>query len=306
MSSTPISLYLDLEPGHKADLVVVARASLAFAQAIKEAAFFLEPGLEVKIEFESGTEGSLSLNSILKSFKTTDGKDLTLAAIGGIVLFWFGNHLLDWSFDQVMDMIKGQPDKVQVEMNLSPQDMKTLQELVDQLIKSRIGEPHVQQVYRELEADPAVKGVGATRAPRRRPAVIVPRSEFPRRAGTPIESPELITTTRPVETNETLILIRPVLLPGHRRWRFAGKGGEFGAPVLDDEFIQNLIAGNIPVQMSAGIEMDVTLQTVEQKDGSIWRPIAHNVLKVRGVRPSPSQQVLNLPSPMTVEDDDED
>src|SRR5690606_34764397 len=125
----------------------------------------------------------------------------------GIVLFWFGNHLLDWSFDQVMDLISGKPDKVQVELNLSPDDMKALGEMVDKIIKNGIGQPHVRQVYKELEADPAIKGVGATRAPRQRPAVIVPRSEFPKRAGTSIDVPETTVTTRPVETTETLVLI---------------------------------------------------------------------------------------------------
>ena len=70
----PISLYLDLVPGEKADLEVAARASLAFAEAIKAAAYFLEPGLQVKIELESGSEGNLSLNSILKRLKAPMGK----------------------------------------------------------------------------------------------------------------------------------------------------------------------------------------------------------------------------------------
>ena len=52
-----ISLYLELEPGKKADFEVVGRAAAAFAEAVKEIAYLLEPGLEIKLEFDSGKEG---------------------------------------------------------------------------------------------------------------------------------------------------------------------------------------------------------------------------------------------------------
>jgi hypothetical protein len=56
MDSSPISLYLDLEDGHNASLVVIAKASLAFANAVEELAFIMEPGINVTIEFVSGTQ----------------------------------------------------------------------------------------------------------------------------------------------------------------------------------------------------------------------------------------------------------
>jgi hypothetical protein len=77
---------------------------LAFTGAVRELAYVLDPSLDIRVELASGTDGNLSLNSILK---TADGKDLTLAAIAGIVLFWFGNHLLDWTFDELMDAVSG-------------------------------------------------------------------------------------------------------------------------------------------------------------------------------------------------------
>jgi len=303
MAAAPISLYLDLKPGEIADLEVVARASLAFAGAIRELAYVLDPSLEIKVQLASGTEGSLNLNSIVKSLKPADGKELTLAAIGGIVLLWFGNHLLDWTFDEVMDHVSGKSSKVSVELHLDENQLKQLQGIVDTAIDRKIGLPQVQQVYRELESDPAIVGVGATRTPARRPATIVPRSEFSTRSGVPSSVPETTITQRERVTQETLIVIRPVLLTGHRRWRFAGRQGEFGAPVLDDTFLQNLVDGHVPVLMKAGIEMDVDLQTIEQKAGDIWVPIGYNVLKVRAVRATPTQTALKLPSPEESDDD---
>lgn len=98
MSSTPISLYLDLEPGQVADLEVVARASLAFAAAVKDLAYVIDPSLELRIELASGTEGSLSLNSLLKSIRGKEGEAITLAAIALVILNWFAGHALD-AFD---------------------------------------------------------------------------------------------------------------------------------------------------------------------------------------------------------------
>jgi len=304
MSSAPISLYLDLESGEKAGLEVVAEASIAFARAIREVAFFLDPSIELKIELASGTEGSLSLNSI---FKTRDGKDVTLAAVSLVVLTWFGNHVLDWTFDKVMDAVASQETAgAKVELQIKPEDLDEVQGLVDKAVDGKIGQQHVQEIYRQLESDVSVKGVGATPVPATRPAVIVPRDQFPARAGGVVGGvPEVIAILREPVTQETLILVRPVLIPGHRRWRFIGRYGEFGAPVMDDEFLQQLMAGNYHVPISAGIEMDVDLQTVEEKQGSVWVPVSRKVLRVRGVRPAPAQQILPLLSPREERDTDE-
>lgn len=43
---------------------VVARAALSWSAAIKELAFVLDPSLEVRVEIDSGTQCSFSLNSL--------------------------------------------------------------------------------------------------------------------------------------------------------------------------------------------------------------------------------------------------
>src|SRR5947208_9697632 len=68
----PVSLYLDLQPGQKVDLEVAARAALAFAAAIRETAYIFDPSMTVRVELLSGTDGSLSLNSLIRSIKLRD------------------------------------------------------------------------------------------------------------------------------------------------------------------------------------------------------------------------------------------
>src|SRR5436305_14673800 len=81
MPQETISFYLDLEPGTKADFEVVGRSAAAFAETVKEIAYLLEPGLEIKLEFDSSKPGSLKLNAILKGLKARDRSVLITIAV---------------------------------------------------------------------------------------------------------------------------------------------------------------------------------------------------------------------------------
>jgi len=96
----PISLYLELEPGTVADLEVVAQASLAFAAAIREIAFVLDPSIEVSLKLASGTEGSLSLNTIVRTVKERLTDRRVLSAIGFTALAWFGTDVRQYIVGQ--------------------------------------------------------------------------------------------------------------------------------------------------------------------------------------------------------------
>jgi hypothetical protein len=76
-----ISLYLELAPGKKPDLEVIGLAAAAFAEAVKEIAFILDPGMDVRLEFDSTTKASLSLNAVFKTLKTRDGQIGTLIGV---------------------------------------------------------------------------------------------------------------------------------------------------------------------------------------------------------------------------------
>ncbi|WP_143130537.1 hypothetical protein [Bradyrhizobium arachidis] len=138
----------------------------------------------------------------------------------------------------------------------------------------------MQQVYWELEKDPAVKGVGATPKPGSKPAVIVQRSEFPRY--TTLLEEESVVEKRTREEPERVTLISPVLLPGESRWRFSFHEGEFGAPIKDEVFLSDVLQGRHPIVMRTGIEMDVILQTKEDKENGVWVVEERNVLCVEG------------------------
>jgi hypothetical protein len=76
-----ITLYLGLKPGEKADFEVVGLAAAAFAEAVKEIAYILEPATEVRLEFESGLEGSLELKAILRKLGSREARGVLIGIV---------------------------------------------------------------------------------------------------------------------------------------------------------------------------------------------------------------------------------
>lgn len=293
-----ISLYIDLAPGHRADLEVVARASLAYSAAIKEVAYVLDPSLEIRVEVISGTEGSLSLNSIIRSIKDRADRR-TLKAIGLIVLGWFANDLRSYGVSEVLDSLL----KPEVTVTLTQDDIDQIARQVSKALETHLAKRHVEVVFRELERDPAVKGVGATRTPGARPDNIIPRDRFRERGGLDNFTEE--TPRRRARcSQERVTLVSPVLLPGQRKWRFSFHEGEFGATIKDPEFLDSVLFGR-SIPMAAGIQMDVLLETKEEFQGGVWIVKERNVLHVFGIDPTLKQGSLRFPSARQDQGDDD-
>jgi hypothetical protein len=291
MDSAPVSLYLDLERGSVADMEVVAQAALAFARAIKEVAFIIDPSLEIHVGLESGTEGSLSLNSWIKNLKNSKGEKVTLRAIALVVLSWFALQTAEWTYQQVEEHLFG--DKSHAE-HFSPEQKKELTDIFLKATAEKAAAPQVQRVYRALEQDGAIKGVGASQTKGVKPAVIVPRDQFAVRGGHSLSEEHGI--TRRVRTERTSItLISPVLLEGtKRRWKFHSSAGEFGASVMDGDFLDSIVAGRLGMPMAGGIELDVDLETTEEFRSTVWVPIERRVLHVYDKFKLPTQATLPL------------
>jgi hypothetical protein len=292
-SDTPISLYLDLEDGQTADIEVVARTALAFSAAIKECAYILDPSLEVRVELASGTAGSLSLNSIIKSIKKAKDEPVTLGAVALLMAIWIGGQVGAWTVEQALDHMFNAG--VAEHHKFSAEELKQIQETVQEALNGRIAERQVQQIYREVERDKVIKGIGIPREPGQRPEVIVPRSEFPARAG--MDALEVTSTHRTVPQRITVVLVSPMLVPGTRRWRFQAPWGEFGAPITDQEFTERVLTGTTAVPMVAGIQMDVELQTEERLRNGVWVPGRRWVTRIYAMRHPPVQGGLPFAEP---------
>lgn len=273
MAEAPISLYLDLEPGETADLEVVARAALAFASAVRETAFIFDPSIKVRVELESGTEGSLSLNTIIKTLRERAAERPILAAIIMATLGWFGNY----TATEIADALRG-PDSV----NLTDEQVQELVDKVVAAVDGRVAAPQVQQVYRELERDPAIRGVGATTSKGDVPREIIPREEFAIRSESRLLPMPEDGKRRPRVEKVRVIIVSPVLKVSNHVWRFQSAEGEFNARIKDMVFLGRLVAGDITLPMKGGVGLDVVLETIEEFQSGVWVPVERSILEVLG------------------------
>jgi hypothetical protein len=285
MSADRFSLYLDLEEGQSADLEVAARASIAFAETIREIAAFMDPLSSVRLELLDSSEGSLFLNLKTKLLGSDEKKERTLIAIFVAAAVYIGGDAVHFTLEKVyqaiFETISG-PDEANLSEASKHQVAKEAADLVVKAMEAKAGEKQAQRVYRELSLDPAVKGVGISKKPNHKPSHVVERHEFPARGG--LAAPKEQTIKKRTRTEiEKVVLISPVLVSGKRRWRFRSKEGEFGAPVKDENFVDGVLSGQIPIVMKSNVEMTVEIETTEELKSGAWVVTQREILRIVGV-----------------------
>jgi hypothetical protein len=296
MEGQSISLYLDLEKGQNADLEIVAKASLALLSALRDAAFILDPSVEIRLEFESGTEGSLSLNTKIKALKRVAESALpdkpTLKILAWLVMCWFANDLRQFGTQEILNHIWKGEDK-----HISEEQKQEIAAMVSDLLKMRVAADKVGEVFVQLEKDKVIKGVGATEEKGRKPPNVVPRSEFKERSsGSFGKIIEETIEKRAITTIQVITLVSPVLLQSSRMWRFRAASVEFGAKIADASFQNRLLSGKLRLPMKSGIQLLVEMKTEEEKLDSVWVTKGRTILKVLKVLKQPIQTSLDFRS----------
>ncbi|OYX72941.1 MAG: hypothetical protein B7Y81_04275 [Caulobacter sp. 32-67-35] len=176
MSDDRVSLYFQLKAGEKADLEVVARASLAWVEGMRASARALDPEAQIKVQIVDADESSLILNAVMEwvenniearlerlergGSKLPRTKKLAIA-IAGFLIFT-GPPTYDFYF--------GDPD-------FTDEDRAVLNKLAEQARS----DPDVivarKKFYRTIEADPSITAVGIKELPGGEPIAMVPSSQ---------------------------------------------------------------------------------------------------------------------------------
>ncbi|WP_085032244.1 hypothetical protein [Ensifer aridi] len=282
-----VCLYLALKDGQKADLEVVAKAALAFDAAVKEIAYVLDPAVVIRVELESGTEGSLSLNSIISSLGPMNRARLTAIAWG--LAAWFAAETGSYVYTAILDQLAADEQTAQ----LSVEQMNELTEQLAKVCDGRVGARQVGDIFKELEKDPSVTGVGITTSKDKRPRYVVPRSQFQERSRSVSEAKE-VTSVRTTTSIQTLTLISPVLVAeGTRRWKFRSGQVEFGATIKDTIFLQRVLSGR-ELPMAAGIVLKVKLTVKEEMVDDVWQVKERVVEEVLETVPAPKQNEMDI------------
>ena len=292
MIAAPLSLYLDLKPNTKADFEVVANASLAFIQLVRDAAFIIDPSLEIRIEFDSGTAGSLTLNSVIRAAKK-HVNIATLVTVVSVVGVQFRQEIITYTLDKALDTVMvGDKQGAQ----LTDKELDRVANRVAEMVQKKAILPPAQQVYRQLERDTAIQGVGATAVRDSKPDQIVPRNEFKLRGSQDVKLANIPEQKkRRSRFAGTVTLISPVLVHDDRRWKFSGPGGEFGAYIDDTDFVDRALSGR--VKFCEGSQFSVEMVTIEEFDGKVWMPTERHIVKIGRMRKPLKQASFSFGQP---------
>ncbi len=272
-----LNLYLDLEPGELADLEVVAKASLAFAEAVREIAYIVDPSLIIRLELESGTEGSLSLNSVVRYVKQQVSDPVTRKIIVIAILAWFAKE----TGSAILSI--GVNDLVAHETSISEQDAQRIAEKVEEILEKKVGAKQVQGVFREVQKDKSITGVGVSTEKGARPRSVVPREQFPERSQAEEDN---VQEGEPRNHSERMILtlISPVLQNNKNKWRFLSKDGNIYAGIKDEKFLNSVLSGQSDLKMRSGIILIADVEITERKKDGVWQITERNVSNVAEIR----------------------
>lgn len=293
MPVAPISLYIDLEPDRSVELEAVARASLEFAAGLREAAYLFDPSFEFRIELERSNEGSLWLKAVLRWIRGLGFPEATMYGITLAASGWFADKTLDYGYQALLDHLTASKNPEIV--RLAPEQVQEIAQRAARVAAAPEPGVHFRSVYRELQRDTAVRGVGVAPWHDTPPTMIVPRSEFDDRI---VGQAEIIL---PGERRTRLehgdfVIIRPVLKEGGGRWRLRGPGGEFSATIADDSFYNDILTGNAPVRLAAEIHIvaDLEVQEERTREGA-WQPLSYRIAKVHSIAHAPIERRLIPP-----------
>lgn len=274
MASAPITLYLDIPEGQHGDLEVVAEASIAWSRTIKEVARVLYPDVSIRVEVLDADEGSFGLNAKVRI--DPKHKAALIGILAGAATH-FGLETVDYFYTKFLDSIFEEDEAVAV---VDPVE----RDRVASAVARGAGRKPAEQVFRALQTDPTIAGVGVSPAPERTPASIIPRDVFLVRGGyRATEFDGVLERTRPERIEA--VLIKPVLVPKTKRlWRFQTPSGEFGFAMKDHAFVARLLDGTEPIPMVAGVILDVDVDVTETQVDGLWKPKSRSITRVWGHR----------------------
>jgi hypothetical protein len=279
MNQAPISLYFDIEQGESPDLEVIAQASIAWSRLLKEIGSIVDPSVELRVEFLSGTIGSRSINSIVRAVQKvandnpwTVGPLLTIASV-----FLLGpvDHLSGHMTDALSELVGHKHTET-----IDDESIEKIAKRVLELEKNRNAVELRQEVYKHSNKEPKIKGLGTSDQIGQKPLVIIPRSEFQARSGITEEVVESVERKTEWKRDYPVTIVRSYSKAEPRRWRFADGRGEFSATMLDPELLELIRLGHSGIEVGEGVEIRIDLRIKLERVGGVWHEKSLDVMHV--------------------------
>ncbi|MEL7707322.1 hypothetical protein AAG593_05525 [Citromicrobium bathyomarinum] len=280
MAAPDLVLEFEIEEGRSPDIENVARALLAWSDAVQAAVRVIDPAAQVRVELSGVEHGSQRFKQVLRFLEDTaeaieeGGQEypLIFKQVKALAKLIGGGILMAVVLNEVV------PDEQQ----------EVLEEIRDLLRESPELRRHSEEFYDTLQEEPAIAVVELYEGDSEQPTYSVPRAEFAERSGLF----QITEDNQPIERIETrsatwdVVLIRPVLVAKPRRWTFAKDGIEFSAEMTDTTVLTAIREKTITIPFAEGVMMKIEVVYDEEFDGAVWKPIgkSRKVVKVLSPR----------------------
>jgi hypothetical protein len=295
--SDQIVLHLDVAPEQTADAEVVAQALLAWIDAARAASGVLDPFAELKIGLVSVEPGSVQLRALFQFVE-----DRLIAPVADALTPY--PRIKRYARQLAIATSIGIPTGLTIvvgEHVLYPEPPAAVHPIVREEFEAdqrKIGEDlavqkKVQQFYRVVERDKALTGVSVRDGSTMKPIVAVPKSEFADRSGLWSQQ-EPDAPTRPQSAIWDVVVTHPALFSKPKAWKFRRDGLPFSAMMTDEQFLNAMREGTLPLHIQEGVQMRVKVEWTERLNGQEWEPITRSrkITKVISPKPDP------LPAPL--------
>lgn len=291
-------------PHSEVDVYTLSEALTGLADALQEITRLVDPDVELEIIFEHTAEGSF-----LAKIRTSKRARAIFSRVGetmvlGLLINYISNDLL---YEKPTYEVVG--DKLVVvtsqERMIFPRSVFDNQEKVT---NSPSVARSVKKAFDAVQQDDEVQSLGIIPGEdvHARPAVEVPRAEFPRviaklnyaldriARDALVEHAFNTPTTQQVIERTTVGIIKAVLRRSKRKWQFSYQGIEISAPILDPSFFDRLAKRDITIAQGDSLDVDLRITQSYDPDVMIWMNTNYEVIKVHGLIEGPQQSTLRL------------
>ena len=293
MSVQTSTLYFDVPEGHFADLEVVARTSIAWANLVKEVGFIVDPTAEVQVQFVTSTPGSAFINNLTRAVtKTAKEHPFVAGPLIAIATTFALAPAAHFGEDATVALLAKLGHKHDEE--IGDESVEKIAQRVVALQRNDLAQQCKREMFRQPDRDDQIRGLGIGRTYDVRPALVVPRTEFPLRYGGG-KIVELGPEFRYEEKFESpVVIVRSHSKAKELMWRFDSDMGEFSAKMKDKEFLEDIRAGHTGLEIGEGVEIEIDLKTKLDKKDGVWTVTERTIERVH--RPRKRQTELHFPA----------
>lgn len=267
-----VSLYLDVPPDELVDLEVAAKAAIEWSRGLKAAAIALDGEYEYRVNLVAAKPGSSNWLAKVERSKVNQAAERLKKGWEEVPL------LMRWTISLAvvipLTAIPTYEYWIGGDEKFSDTQLKQIEDSIRKVSEEPTVKAHRQSIYREIQRDPKVKGVGAGVAdnPDWKPNQTIPANQFAEAEGLfePQEAPQAERTIAP---ELDVILVAPNLHNAPRAWTFRQEGipGTFNATMKDKKFLNALERSAVRESFRADIPMRIRLEIKQESVDGEWR-----------------------------------